>query len=72
MTPQQMADIGAYVQFDRQTFERRGVGLGLIIAKRLAEIHGGWLHLDSSVGAGTTVSVELPLAQETALPLTRF
>ena len=66
MTPQQVADIGAYVQFDRQTFERRGVGLGLIIAKRLAEIHGGWLRLDSTVGAGTTVVVELPLAPETA------
>lgn len=72
MTPQQMADIGAYVQFDRQTFERRGIGLGLIIAKRLAEIHGGWLRLDSAVGAGTTVSVELPLAPETASPLTRL
>lgn len=66
MTPQQIADIGAYVQFDRQTFERRGIGLGLIIAKRLAEIHDGWLRIDSVVGAGTTVSVELPLAPETA------
>ena len=66
MTPQQMADIGAYVQFDRQTFERRGVGLGLIIAQRLAEIHGGWLRMASEAGVGTTISVELPLAQETA------
>lgn len=66
MSAQQIADVGAYVQFDRQSFERQGVGLGLIIAKRLAEMHGGWLHIESEAGAGTTVSVALPLAPEAA------
>ncbi len=64
MTPRQVADIGAYMQFERQSFERRGVGLGLIIAKRLAEIHGGRFQLTSEAGKGATVSVELPLASE--------
>ena len=62
MTPRQVADIGAYMQFERQSFERRGVGLGLIIAKRLAEIHGGRFQLTSEAGKGDTVTVELPLA----------
>jgi len=37
-----------------------GVGLGLPLSQRLAELHGGRLHIDSIVGSGTTVSVTLP------------
>lgn len=40
----------------------RGTGLGLAIAKRIAEIHGGTIEATSKVGAGTTLSVRLPLA----------
>lgn len=40
-----------------------GAGLGLSIAKSLAELHGGTLTIASSVGAGTTVTVCLPAAR---------
>jgi signal transduction histidine kinase len=40
----------------------RGSGLGLTIAKQLAESHKGRIVLRSVEGAGTTVHVELPLA----------
>lgn len=40
--------------------ERRGAGLGLAIAKRVVELHGGSLHCESRVGAGTTFRFELP------------
>ena len=37
-----------------------GVGLGLPLSQRLAELHGGRLQIESTVGSGTTVSVTLP------------
>ncbi|GAB4177333.1 MAG: hypothetical protein OHK0024_15060 [Thalassobaculales bacterium] len=38
-----------------------GLGLGLPIARRLAELHGGSLRLDSVLGAGTRAIVTLPI-----------
>ena len=37
-----------------------GAGLGLSIAKALAELHGGTLDVRSAVGVGTTVTITLP------------
>ncbi|MDR3537960.1 MAG: ATP-binding protein [Acetobacteraceae bacterium] len=37
-----------------------GTGLGLPLAKRLAELHGGSLRIRSTVGSGTTVEVLIP------------
>jgi two-component system sensor histidine kinase/response regulator len=54
--------IGAYMQFERTIQEQQGQGLGLVIAKRLAELHGGTLSIQSERGAGTTVAVNLPKA----------
>jgi two-component system sensor histidine kinase/response regulator len=53
--------VGAYMQFDRKTREQQGLGLGLVIAKRLTELHGGSLTIQSDPGKGTTVVVKLPL-----------
>ncbi len=52
--------IGAYMQFDRKLHEQQGQGLGLSIAKRLTELHGGSLGLAPAPGGGTTVTVKLP------------
>jgi C4-dicarboxylate-specific signal transduction histidine kinase len=37
-----------------------GTGLGLPLARRLAELHGGSLRIESEKGRGTTVTVTLP------------
>ena len=37
-----------------------GTGLGLGITKRIIEAHAGWVHIESSVGIGTTVRLMLP------------
>ncbi len=58
----QIRKVGAYMQFDRKQHEQQGLGLGLTIAKRLTELHGGNLTLQSQQGVGTTVVVKLPLA----------
>lgn len=38
-----------------------GTGLGLPITKKLVELHGGVLSINSKVGCGTTVSVSFPV-----------
>ena len=43
------------------TAQTGGTGLGLAISKSLVELHGGRLTIESTLGAGTTVSLVLPI-----------
>jgi signal transduction histidine kinase len=45
------------------TTKHRGTGLGLPIARRAVEAHGGAIHIDVPDTGGTTVSVELPVSR---------
>ena len=65
-------DLGRVLEPFRQirgTMNRphEGTGLGLAITKRLIEMQGGRLQLQSEVNKGTTVTVRLPIAPAAAV-----
>jgi light-regulated signal transduction histidine kinase (bacteriophytochrome) len=61
MTRQQVADLGAHMQFERKLYEvPHPPGFGLTIAKRLTELHAGKMTIESEIGRGTCVTIELP------------
>lgn len=66
MEAAQIAGIGAYSQFNRKSNEQQGAGLGLAIARRIVELHGGQFGIQSEPGAGTTVTVKLPATSSPA------
>lgn len=63
MSKEQVKSISAFQQFDREFFKQQGSGLGLVIAKTLAELHNGKLIIESEEEVGTTVKVTLPKAK---------
>jgi len=55
------AALEPFSQLDGSLARRfEGAGLGLSIAKALAELHGGTLEIQSAIGEGTTVIIALP------------
>ncbi len=61
LTTEQRAQVGAFVQFERQRHEQQGLGLGLAIARATAELAGGELRLEEgSGGCGLLVVFDLP------------
>lgn len=61
MTAEQIDNIGAFIQFNREEFEQQGSGLGLSIVKRLAALYDGELKIESRTDNDTTVTLSLPV-----------
>jgi signal transduction histidine kinase len=62
MSAEDVARVGEpFLQVDgRLSRKFEGTGLGLVIAKRLVEMHGGALCIESALGTGTTMTIRLP------------
>jgi len=61
MTSDQIDRIGAFVQFERQSYEQQGIGLGLRIVKKIVELAGGDFSITSIYKQQTTIHLSLPL-----------
>jgi signal transduction histidine kinase len=61
MTQEQLKSIGAFEQFQREEYEQQGVGIGLSIARKIIELHGGTNDIKSIKDGGTTITFTLPL-----------
>lgn len=65
MSPQVLDAIRNVGQMEHFSAQKRSEGLGLAIALRLAEIHGGKIAVEEREGPGTTIRLALPLASVT-------
>ncbi len=68
ISDEDLARVGEPYFQARASYDRRygGTGLGLSIVKGLVRLHGGEMEIRSRIGAGTRVSVSLPLDCERA------
>jgi two-component system cell cycle sensor histidine kinase PleC len=69
MTGEQLERVSQPFVFGDAAFtrEHKGAGLGIAIARAIAELSGGHLAIDSSPAFGTTTAVSLPLPPASAI-----
>ncbi len=72
MNPQELAKVfSAFESIQGESLESiYGLSLGIPVTKRLCELMGGTLSVDSSPGRGTTFSLTFPHLYNTSLPST--
>lgn len=68
MSQEQINSVGAYIQFERSIYEQQGVGLGLVISKRLIELHDGSFGILSEEGRGTSLTFSIPCINHNKQP----
>jgi cell cycle sensor histidine kinase DivJ len=57
-----------YEQAGDATQKAQGTGLGLSLVRAFAELHGGEMSIESRLGAGTAVTVRMPVVDVNAKP----
>lgn len=58
--PGQADQLGAFTQFEHEFYDQEGIGLGLALTKRIVNLHGGKLSIESLPGSQTTVRIMIP------------
>ena len=70
LTPSQQAELfQPFNRLGRETGQTEGTGIGLVISRRLAELMGGDLQVESRAGQGCTFVFTLPMADATPATL---
>lgn len=66
MTKEQISSVDAYIQFNRNQYEQQGMGLGLAIARRIADLHNCEFAIESEPNSYTKVNIKIKKAVEEA------
>ena len=63
MTEEQINKIGAFMQFERKTYEQQGLGMALKNVKKIVKLAGGEFSITSIYQKETTVNLTLPIVR---------
>jgi signal transduction histidine kinase len=61
LTCEEISQIGAFQQFDRERYEKQRLGLGLVLVQKLSATCGATFFIASQPGNGTQVQITFPL-----------
>lgn len=53
----------------KPTAGERSTGLGLVIARKIVDAHGGWMECESELGKGTTFRIRLPMSDDPSITM---
>lgn len=63
MHPNQLEEIGSFIQFDRKYYEQQGMGLGLALVGKMVQLSGGSFTIENAAEEGICVSLILKLSE---------